>query len=283
MDYRRASNLAEPLGRLLVNLVRKRHARAVNNLSWVFGNEKSLEEIHEIIQSVAVNFLRSAFECLMFGKLNDDEKKQYVRITGKEKLDAALQNGKGVIILTAHFGNFLILMSRLADEGYDVVLLVKEMKNKRVEGLLQRIRNEHGYKSLYVTSMKQSIKEALSALKKNQLVVLLSDQRNKRGVEVEFFGLKTKAPIGAVKLSLATGAPILPMFMIRKPDKLTHELHICDPIEISVTGDTAVDIASNTQKCMDVIESFVRRYPSQWMWFYNRWKKVLPERCVVHV
>ncbi len=88
-----------------------------------------------------------------------------------------------------------------------------------------------------------------------------------------FFGIPANAAAGPISLSLSTGAPVLPMFMVRNQDSITHTLFIEDPLEMSITGSKENDIQTNVQKYTDVIESYVKRYPAQWAWGHNRWAK----------
>jgi KDO2-lipid IV(A) lauroyltransferase len=218
------------------------------------------------------NFFRSGFECVAYSNLPAVEKKEYVQIIGKEKLDEALGFGRGVIALTAHMGNFLILMTRLSLEGYDVDLLVKKMNDKKVEQGLQDLRQELNINTIYINPKIQSTKACLGALKNNHVLVLLGDQKQRKsGVDVTFFGIPTKAAAGPIFLSIATGAPVLPMFIVRNPDRITHTLVIEPPLELSRTGSKKKDMDLNVQKYTDVIQSYVQKYPDQWTWNHKRW------------
>ena len=218
------------------------------------------------------NLFRSGFECVAYSHLSAAEKKGYVQINGKEKLDAALGLGRGVIALTAHMGNFLILMPRLVLEGYDVDLLVKKMKDQKVEQRLQNLRKELSFNTIYAHPKIQSTKASLGALKNNHVLVLLGDQRQRKtGVDVTFFGILAKAAAGPISLSIATGAPVLPMFMVRNPDQITHTLVIETPLKLTRTGSRQKDIEINVQKYTDVIQSYVQQYPDQWTWNHRRW------------
>jgi len=240
----------------------------------VFGDERTSEQREEIVRALFEGFFRSAFECVAYGCLSPKDKREYVRIVGKERLDEALASGRGVISLSAHLGNFLIMMSRLAVEGYHVDLVVKKMKDKRVEDRMQNLRKELGYHSIYVKPEIQSVKASLTSLKNNHVLVLFGDQKQRKaGIDVTFFGIPAKAAAGPISLSLSRGAPVIPMFMVRNQDGITHTLFIEDPLEMSITGSKEDDIRTNVQRYTDVIESYVQRYPAQWAWGHSRWAK----------
>jgi KDO2-lipid IV(A) lauroyltransferase len=240
----------------------------------VFGEEKSFRELNGTAAAMFENFSRSGFECLAYGNLPDSEKREYVQIIGKEKLADALSAGRGVIALSAHMGNFLIMMTRLALEGYSVDLLVKRMEDKRVEERLNNLRKGFGFNSIYLRPPMQSIKTSLRALKDNHVLVILGDQREgQAGVDVTFFGMPATAASGPIALSLSTGAPVLPMFMVRNEDGVTHTLTIEAPLEMSIAGSKEENIRANEQKYTDVIQSYVQRYPVQWAWDHKRWAR----------
>jgi KDO2-lipid IV(A) lauroyltransferase len=273
VDYPRASALGARAGRLVYHAVSKNRKRAFGNLERVFGNEKSPDAIREIVKSAFENFVRSGFELVPYTCLPPEGRRKYVRIVGKEKLDQALARGRGVISLSAHLGNFLIMMGRLAVDGYHVDLVVKKSKTESIEEGLLKLRNELGYHSIYVTPKLQSVKASLKSLKNNHVLVLHGDQRMRggTGIDVTFFGMPATAAPGPISLALSTGAPIVPMFMVRNEDGLTHTLFIDDPLEITPTGSKEEDIEIHVQKYTDVIQSYVERYPTQWTWDHKRW------------
>jgi len=272
VGYPFASALGARMGRLAYYAVSKHRKRSVENLARVFGHEKTPDQLEEMVKTLFENFSRSGFELVPYGKLPPEGKREYVHIVGKEKLDEALALGRGVISVSAHLGNFLIIMPRLAVEGYHVDFIVKELKNKKIEERLQNLREELGYHSIYVEPRFRSVKASLTSLKKNHVLVLYGDQRQRNaGVDVTFFGMPAKAAPGPVALALSTGAPVVPMFMVRNPDKLTHTLFIKDPLELTLTGSKENDIKTNVQKYTDVIQAFVEQYPAHWTWDHKRW------------
>jgi len=272
VDYRRASALGARLGRMAYHVVPRHRTASLRNLSRVFGDKKTPEQLEEMVKTLFEGFFRSAFECVAYGSLPPEAKRECVHIVGKEKLDEALASGRGVISVSAHLGNFLILMGRLAVDGYHVDLVVKKMKDKKVEDRLQSLRNELGYHSIYVNPRIQSVKASLASLRNNHVLVLLGDQRQRSGgIDVTFFGIPASAASGPISLSLSTGATVLPMFMVRNQDGITHTLFVEDPLEMSIAGSKEDNIRTNVQKYTDVIESYVSRYPTQWTWGHSRW------------
>jgi KDO2-lipid IV(A) lauroyltransferase len=274
IDYPRASAWGARAARLVYHGISKNRKRAFENLNRVFGDEKTPDQIEEIVKTCFENFVRSGFELVPYTYLSPEGKREYVHIVGKEKLDEALALGRGVISLSAHLGNFLIMMGRLAADGYHVDLVVKGAKTQSIEERLQSLRKELGYDSIYVTPKVQLVKASLKSLKNNHVLVLHGDQRQRDGgIDVTFFGMPATAAAGPITLALSTGAPVVPMFMVRNQDGITHTLFIDDPLEIAGTGFKKEDIKIHVQKYTDVIQSYVERYPAQWTWDHKRWEK----------
>jgi Kdo2-lipid IVA lauroyltransferase/acyltransferase len=145
------------------------------------------------------------------------------------------------------------------------------MRDKGVEDILQRMRTDQGMKTIYVLPSAQCIKACNSALAANEILVLLNDQHQKNGVQVEFFGKPVLTAAGPASLALATDAAVVPMFIIRNPDD-THRLVISEQIELVRTGDRKRDVVVNTQAFTKITESYVLRYPEQWAWNQRRWR-----------
>jgi len=272
VGYPRASAWGARVARLVYHVISKNRKRAFENLHRVFGDERTPDQIEEIVKTCFENFVRSGFELVPYTYLSPEGRRKYVHVVGKEKLDEALALGRGVISLSAHLGNFLIMMGRLAVDGYHVDLVVKKSKTQSLEDSLLSLRNELGYHSIYVTPKLQSVKASLRSLKNNHVLVLHGDQRQRDGgIDVTFFGIPATAAAGPISLALSTGAPVVPMFMVRNQDGMTHTLFIDDPLEIIPTGSKEEDIKNHVQKYTDVIQSYVEKYPTQWAWDHKRW------------
>ncbi len=273
IGYPRASRWGRRVGRVVYHLVPKNRERAFENLERVFGPGEPSVAREAMVKAVFENFVRSAFELVPYGALPPEQKRRYVRLAGKERLDRALSQGRGVIGLSAHLGNFLILTDRLAVEGYPVDLIVKGSKTDGIEERLQALRDELGYCSIYVTPRVQSVRASLRSLKENHVLVLHGDQRQRDGgIEVTFFGIPATAAAGPITFAQSTGAPVLPMFMIRNGDGPTHTLVIEEPLEIDPSvGSKQEVIRVHVQKYTDLIQSYVERYPTQWAWDHKRW------------
>ena len=116
------------------------------------------------------------------------------------------------------------------------------------------------------------IKESLQCLKNNELVLMVADEdKPKDGVFIDFFGYPASTATGPTVLSMRTGAPILPIFILRHKNN-KHIITLLPPVETINSGDLITDIQINTQRWSKVIEDYIRLYPEQWMWINNRWR-----------
>ena len=192
-----------------------------------------------------------------------------VSIEGREHFDTALARGRGVIALTAHFGNWEILGGYLSLMGYPGSVIARRIYYGPYDRMLVELRSKMGLKTIY---RDESPREALKALKENRVLGIVADQdvQTVDGVFVDFFGRPAFTPSAPARLALRTGAPIIPCMIVR--EGLRHRIVIEPPVELSRSGDEEKDILENTQKWVLVQERFIRQYPHLWVWNHKRWK-----------
>jgi KDO2-lipid IV(A) lauroyltransferase len=250
--------------------------RAIENLNIAFGDEKSPEEILNICRRCFENLGKGLMEVIQFPMLNSGNLGGLVTFEGRQNLDEALKRGRGVIILTAHFGNWELLGASLALSGYSTSFIVRPVRDPRLEEMVTRSRESMGIKCI---PRGASIKNALKCLKNNELLGILSDIDTKvDGVFVDFFGRQAYTPRGPVSIALRTGAAVVPAFIVRQKDN-THRIFVEKEIELKITGHQEEDIKTNTAEFTRIIESYIQQYPEQWIWIHDRWKTrpVMPD------
>jgi KDO2-lipid IV(A) lauroyltransferase len=266
------------LGTLTFCLYGKFRERVVSNLTVAFGNEKDLREIRRLAKEIFFHFSLTPLETIYLAS-NVFPFERFIlniKIEGKEHLDAALSRGKGVIALGAHFGSFTLLGTRLAVEGYPFNLIVNVGRLPQLWGKLADYQGTVGQRTIPLKPTTTSIKKSLNCLRRNEIIYIVADeQRRHRGLPVSFFGQTAFTPVGPAIFSVKTGAPILPMFVVRE-DEFNRTLVIKSPIEIERTTDERKDIERLTVLFTKVIEEVVRQYPSQWAWLNQRWKLPRP-------
>ena len=258
------------LGRISFYLAPPEHRkRAISNLGAAFP-EKSGEEIRSLAIRAFENQGRNLFELLLYPRMNSGNIIGKVEFAGRENFEKAFAKGKGVFMLAAHFGNWELLGAALALYGIPINAIARSVYIGELDEVLNGLRESKGIKVIK-RGDNDSPRDILKALKRNEVIALIIDQNTKHipGVYVDFFGRPAYTPLGLAQLALRTGAPVVPGFMVRVGDR--HRIEIGEQIEIVNTGDIESDIRANTQIFTGIIESYVRKYPGQWVWFHKRW------------
>jgi len=245
---------------------------AQESVKIAFGTEKSLEERQRIIKQCFMHFGRSMIELFYFLS-HPKEANQKIVYEGKEHLDQALKEGKGVIVVTAHFGNFPLMMLGFAQDGYKVHTLARPARDQALEAYLLKKRKEVGVGTIHAIPRRECVANTLKALRNNEIVFILVDQNfgERGGVYVDFFGQKAATGTGPVVFARRAKAPIIPMFMMRQKDD-THKVIIEEPIVLEEGEDDKTTMAKNMSSITSLIERYIRRYPQEWAWMHRRWK-----------
>jgi KDO2-lipid IV(A) lauroyltransferase len=265
--YSFAKNMAKIGARIAV----KQRKIAIDSLSLAFGKEKSPAEIRSIAQA-CFTFLAKAGMELMFLMDRPKRLKERVRIIGQDNLENALKKGKGVILVSAHFGNFPLMLARLSLEGYKVGGIMRPMRDTRVEKLFEKKRRRLKIKTIYSQPRKTCVHNTIRSLSGNEIVFIPIDQNfGSGGVFVNFFGRKAATATGPVVLAQRTKATLIPCFIIRQPDD-THKIVFEPPFTLKEGTTSEETVTLNIQRLTDIIEWYIRRYPAEWGWIHRRWK-----------
>jgi Kdo2-lipid IVA lauroyltransferase/acyltransferase len=244
--------------------------RTIRHLTLAFGNEKTPEEIQRIGRDVFRHFAMAGVDAIRIPRMIEDGMDQFITAENLHILDRALAEEKGVIVLTGHFGNWELMGAYMARKGYPIKAIGAPLDNPWMDRLVVEMRNRAGYANIMRGEGARAI---IRALKAGHVLAMLIDQDTKvNGVFVDFFGHKAHTAVGPVVLAQRFEIPIIPVFMRMKPD-LTYHIECFSAIPLAATGDKEKDILKNTQKCSDVYEAVIRRYPEQWAWMHRRWRK----------
>ncbi|MDO9573201.1 MAG: lysophospholipid acyltransferase family protein [Candidatus Omnitrophota bacterium] len=237
------------------------------NLRRIFP-QKSLHDLRKLSRMVFRNFAKYLADFFRFEKLNQQFIKQNIKLENLHYFDEALAKGKGVVVLTAHLGNWELGGVVIAQLGYPFWAVALPHKSKKVNAFFDAQRNSKGVK---VIAMGKAVRSCISEIRNNHMVALVGDRDfTEKGIVIDFFGLPTHFPEGPAALSLLTGAPIVPGFMLRNADD-SFTLRIEKPVEFDPTGDKAKDLKSLTTLCKNIFEDYIRKYPEQWYVFRRFW------------
>jgi Kdo2-lipid IVA lauroyltransferase/acyltransferase len=264
-------SIAHFMGYLLGTAFYKHRRTAFAGLESAFGQEKSRQEIKRIVWECFVSMAKSAGE-LVYLIRRPYFVRDRVRIKNPQVLDQALRSAKGVILVSAHFGNFPLMLARLSLEGYKTSVIMRPLKEGRVEEIFETERARIDIETILSIPRRACVEGAIRSLRRNRSLLIPLDQNfGTGGVFVDFFGTKAATATGPVVLAQRTGAAILPCFIIRQEDD-THEIIFEPAIKLETGSNEDETIAKNIQKITDIIESYIRKYPSQWSWIHRRWK-----------
>jgi KDO2-lipid IV(A) lauroyltransferase len=273
--------VGEWVGEMMYRLMSRRRAIGYKNLNIAFGDELSDQEKERVLRSTFRNFGKSFVEVIHFPKMSKSYIRNKVSIIGQENYLEAMIKGRGVIILTAHFGNWEMSSYVQSVVGYPLNIVVRPLDNSFLDGAVTKLRTMHGNK---LFSKKKGLRQITAALKNQETVGILMDQNTlpSQGVFVDFFGEPAcTIPVIAI-LALRYDVPVIPSFIVRT-DFDTHTLYIDPEIEVMRTCDAQKDIRLNTANYNKIIEKFIRKYPDQWFWIHNRWKsQAFPKNFYEH-
>lgn len=252
-------------------VARKQRKIAIEGLTLAFGAEKNAHQIQKIARDCFVCMAKSGVEIIFFTE-NFSLASEKIQLIGREYLEEALSRKKGVILASGHFGNFPMILLKLALAGYKSAGIMRPMRDRRVEKMFLKRRENLNIRTIYSQPRKACVEESIRALRNNELLFIPVDQNfGTGGVFVDFFGLPAATAIGPVVLAQRTKAAILPCFIVRQPDD-THKI-IFEPIlELQEGTDSRQTVIMNIQKLTGILESYIRRYPEQWGWIHRRWK-----------
>lgn len=257
------------LAALFYHIVPRQRMIALHNLRSAFP-EKTDEEIVKIARGVYRTMGTVAAEFFDIPKLTPENVREIVETQGLENCEQALAKGKGVLLFSAHFGNWELEAAAVALLVKPAVVIYRALDSPLLENLVLRVRSASGNKPLRKENAMLSM---FRTLKKNGMLGILIDQNVDwyEGVFVDYFGRPACTTSGLALLALLSGAPVLPVYLVRLPDG-RYRLVIEPEVEVIDTGDRDADVIVNTQRFTKVIENTVRKYPDQWLWVHQRWK-----------
>ncbi len=222
-------------------------------------------ERHAVVRAAWRNFTYAAVETFATLFMTKPELCARIEIKAEERLREALARRKGVIAISAHFGNFTMIGPRLVAQGYDFSVVIKLPREERSAALLNGYCTRAGVKVIPARPRRQSVAQIIRALRRNEIVMIVPDEFKTTGVEVSFLGRQAPAPKGPVTIAQRTGATVLPVFMVRDArDRLT--LHVKPELRLVETEDREEDLRVNTSRFVGEIEKMVRQHPDQWSW-----------------
>lgn len=219
-------------------------------------------------------------ETFLYPRFNKKNIAEFTELDGEEHLKDALDTGKGVMLIHAHFGNPQMLMSALGHRGFKINQIgrspledLEDVVGGKPSGLFirsmeirDRLEKSLPAEILYLST---SPRRAFEVLKKGGiLAVAIDGGGGKNRIEVDFLGRRASFSAGPFSLALKTGAAVLPLFVIRQKPWL-NRIVIGEPFQLDNTGNYDLDVISNTQKFADILTDHVKIYPCHYIWLFG--------------
>ncbi len=264
--------LADILGSLYYLLAKRDRRVVAGNIKVVLNQTDNSPELRRMSRLVFVNFARYLIEFFRASKIDLEYVEKNVTIQGRESLDKALKLGRGVLLLSAHLGNWELGAMVLSMLGYRVNVVAWTHKNRLVNNFFVQQRQGKG---VGVIPLGTGIRRVFCALKNNESVAVLGDidyTDPETGIAVKLFGRDTVMPKGPAALSLKTACPIVPVFMLRERGN-KFKFVFKEPLIYKATKSKECDLISLTEKVAQAIESYIGLYPEQWFMLTARWQK----------
>jgi Kdo2-lipid IVA lauroyltransferase/acyltransferase len=267
----KAHRLGRWMGRALFFISPHYRRIALSNLRLAYGEALTVEERRGIALSSFENMGLTLMEALHSPGLDSRELAERIEFDGLDNLRRALAKNRGVLALTAHFGNWEMMSAGMGLTGFTSNAIVRPLDLKSLDDLLTRVRTRTGARLI---PKDRAMRRILKALQRNEVVGILMDQSVilREGVFVDFFGHRACSDKGLATIALRTGAAVVPMFGLRLRAG-RHKIVIKPELELIRTGDKTRDIEDNTALFTRTIEDMVRSHPDQWLWMHRRWKQ----------
>lgn len=261
--------LASVFGSLAFRLAGRHRTTARENLERAFGSSLPSEEKDRIARKVFDNLAVMFFEFMRIPWLKPADIERLYDVEGIEHLKGALAKNKGVMIMTAHFGNWEMIAAYLGLSGYHIDIVARDLDNPAVDEFVKWVRTRSGN---IVVSKNRAMRRLLRTLSGNGLIGILLDQNvaSNEGVFVDFFGTPACTNKGPALIVAASGAAIVPTFIVRENSR--HRVIFLPEVKPGATGDKTLDALETTARCTKVIEYMIRKHPDHWFWVHRRWK-----------
>jgi Kdo2-lipid IVA lauroyltransferase/acyltransferase len=233
--------------------------------------ELTADQRRDILDQVIASLGGLLGEFSQFPKLTRDNIAERVIYDGFENYERAARKGRGVLLLTGHFGAWELCAFAQGMYGHPLSFLVRPLDNPRLDRLINRYRMLSGNRTI---DKNDAVRAVLKRLRRGEDVGLLVDVNtvSEEGIFCDFFGIPACSTTGLAVFALRADAPVVPGFLLWDGRRQKHVLRFEPEVPLVRTGDFKEEVRLNTQAYMKVIESFARRYPGQWLWIHKRWQ-----------
>jgi KDO2-lipid IV(A) lauroyltransferase len=255
--------LFPPLARFYVKIL----DLAVPRLRRTAGRNLQIANVPDngVVDGMFGSIARMLSSFAKFPSITRENVHDWIQYDGLENFTGALARGRGVLVATAHFGNWELSAFTHAWMTGPMHIVVRPLDNLRLDALVEHYRAISGNR---IISKRDAARDILRALKAGEAVGILIDQNTaiEEGVFVDFFGTKACAGSAFAKLAHHSGAAVVPGYALWSEKDRRYVLRF--DAEITMTG----DVQQDTQRIHAHLEQVIRRNPDQYLWVHRRWK-----------
>jgi KDO2-lipid IV(A) lauroyltransferase len=218
--------------------------------------------------------------CLM-PRYTPETASRFIRYEGLENYLRARDRGKGVLVLTGHLGAWELSSFYHSLMGMPMGMVIRRLDNPLVDEFVNRIRCLHGNRVIHKDDFARGL---IASMRAGETVGILMDTNMTppQGVFVPFFGVEACTASGMARITLKTGAAVLPGFLLWEEHEQRYVLRFGKEIELIRSGNAELDTVANTAVFTATIEEYIRRYPEQWLWMHRRWKTRPPGEAGIY-
>lgn len=269
MPMRVGYAIANFLGDITYLLAKKSRNVVGDNMRHVLGEGVSLERLRQVVRGVFRNTGKNYFDLIRLPRLDLQHLEQILSVHGWHYLEEAFNEGRGVILATAHLGNVDLAAQTMAARSIKVTILTEPLQPARMLQLVTAWRESWGIACLPVGLA--SLKTAIRSLRQGGTVLMACDRNIQgKGMRTKFFGEEATLPTGVVDLALRTGAVVIPVFSVRQANN-RFAIYGEPPLRMSVITSRDDALRRNVEKVTAIIEKYIRRHPEQWTVFHPVW------------
>jgi len=266
LGRKKSMKVAEVLALFFYYFIPIRKKVVHKNLSIAFPN-KSKEEINNLAKQNYIHILKTFFDTFLLPSLTKEDIFSFTKFEGAEKLKEEYSRGKGVVLLTGHFGNWelgAIAIGLIMEQSINV--LSKQQRNPYVSKWMDDTREKFGNK---VSNLGSGVRELFKTLKSGGMIGIVGDQRGpKEGLRVKIFNHNTAVYSGFASIIAKSKSPVV----IALAPRLEDDSYKIDFIKMEYPEEAENIIEKITQSYFDILQSYIEKYPEQWFWMHNIWK-----------
>jgi KDO2-lipid IV(A) lauroyltransferase len=260
--------LAEATGRLIYHLAPAVRRRVCSNLSHVMGPSADRGSIQRAARQMLGHLMKNYYDLFRLPQMSPEASVRLIRVEGWEHIEAALSQGKGLVVASAHLGNIETVVQIFARRQVPVTIPVERLRPPRLFDYVCRLRTSHG---LRLVPIDGPLLALFRALRRGEVVGLAADRDiTASGQWIDLFGAPARLPDGHVRLALRTGAPLLCAFSQRRRDN-RFSAHILPPLRLNRTGDEEADVVAAMRQVVSAMERAIAQRPEQWYITHAVW------------